>query len=213
MTNRITPDEYRDFVGKLFFRNGDLSKDFAHAALGILEEVHEARNAGTYTNLLEEAGDLLFFGTAADIVLREHMQALGGPPVEPEILECLEWDDDDVVRANLLGMYKECGPMLGLGPDTAGDPTLLFSDAKKWVGYGAAPDEERTGELIAAATLITWGLIGSTLHEAGDALGELFQNAARANIAKLKHRYPGGFNLKDAAERDREGEAQAVANA
>ena len=60
---KVTPAMYREFVAGLFYRNeGDLSKDFAHAVLGISSEAFEIARAGAdAVNVAEEAGDIMFF--------------------------------------------------------------------------------------------------------------------------------------------------------
>ena len=72
---KVTPAMYREFVAGLFYRNeGDLSKDFAHAVLGISSEVFEmARADDDAVNLAEEVGDIMFFTVAAVMVLKEFM--------------------------------------------------------------------------------------------------------------------------------------------
>lgn len=214
----ITPDEYRAFVANLFFRNGDLSKDFAHAAMGIHEELQEGRHATSDGNAIEEAGDLLFFGTAAEFVLQEHLASLGDTAIDEQpygLLHCLELTKGD---APVVGGVIQSS--LDLTLLNSGEPTVYWTPAaellvraKKWVGYGAAPSIQQARELIVHTIAATWGGVHIMLSPRNHELDTMFQTAARANMAKLGQRYKEGFSLTSAEDRDLAAEAAAIAQA
>ena len=198
----IPYSEYARFVGGLFHRNGDLSKDFAHAVFGIIEELDELDAATDPVNVVEECGDLLFFATAAHIVLGEHdgleldLSALGGHINATQ----------EAVAAMRFALT------LGRGADDtrARRTQILVSAAKKWVGYGHAPDGAKIVELRRA---VEDQALKAIYARAGSSGPAIFQKAVRANIAKLRTRYPGGFNLHDSIERHLDKEGEALANA
>jgi len=192
----ITHDDYARFVAGLFFRNpGDLSKDFAHAVMGILEEVDEMCAAEDRTNLIEEMGDLEFFAEAAKIVMIERLANL----------RCRG-------AAAQAGLIARALAAHAAAPFGTADESLsrLLGRAKKWVGYGAEPDTEESLDLVHDVEQV----LCISLEDAARALGippqEVSDLAREANIAKLQHRYKGGFSLQAAAQRDLQGERTAL---
>lgn len=87
---------------------------------------------------------------------------------------------------------------------TAGEAGELASAVEKWIFYGRELDYTN---LIEEAGDILWGVA-----ELCDALGVSMEYVMKANIAKLRKRYPERFTSELAAEenRDREAEARAI---
>ena len=211
---KVTPAMYREFVAGLFHRNkGDLSKDFAHAVLGISSEAFEiARAGGDAVNVAEEAGDIMFFTVAGVMVLKEYMETEGitlehvGGPLQYELLDPAGWLTPGVgdVTLNVIGLLvSEDAIMTAL--------EKMQSVAKAWVGYGKKPDADTITATLGALLLPTAAAFG-TMAEGAPTSKEV-QTAALANIKKLQHRYPGGFSVEKAANRDLEGERSAIESA
>lgn len=214
-SQRISPAEYENFVLSLFFRNeGDISKDVAHAVLGISTELMEMMSAVDETNLIEEMGDLLFFGVALDSRLAEFMESAGAEDhvaIPPPLSNVLAMDLMQV----MLRLAKEIGPAFDdedhNAPLKPGDAGLsLMNMVKKWVGYGAAPSQKQALNVASLNFLLTVGAILNAAQRAGMDVDAVFQKVAAANMRKLRERYKAGFNLKDAESRDRDAERAAL---
>jgi hypothetical protein len=206
---QVTPEIYKDFVMTLFQRNeGDLSKDFAHTVLGMTTEADELADAlddEDEVNIIEELGDLLFFATAADAVLREHLQAMGVHAIPghygPSEFICPDKFTEFAWRVGGPGKTETVAHIL----------RCLQNAAKKWVGYGAFPDRYVAVEhLDRVQHFMGHVMLHMEASILSAASARLPQKAAAANIRKLRHRYPGGFNLNDAENRDLEGERNAL---
>ena len=210
---KVTPAMYREFVAGLFYRNeGDLSKDFAHAVLGISSEAFEIARASDAVNVAEEAGDMMFFTVAAVMVLKEFMEAEGitlehvGGPLQYELLDPAGWLTPVVgdVTLNVIGLLvSEDAIMTAL--------EKMQSVAKAWVGYGKKPDADTITATLGALLLPAAAAFGMMADDAPTAKD--VQTAALANIKKLQHRYPGGFSVEKATNRDLEGERSAIESA
>ena len=210
---KVTPAMYREFVAGLFYRNeGDLSKDFAHAVLGISSEAFEIARASDAVNVAEEAGDMMFFTVAAVMVLKEFMEAEGitlehvGGPLQYELLDPAGWLTPGVgdVTLNVIGLLaSEDAIMTAL--------EKMQSVAKAWVGYGKKPDADTITATLGALLLPTAAAFGVMAEGAPTAKD--VQTAALANIKKLQHRYLGGFSVEKATNRDLEGERSAIESA
>ena len=211
---KVTPAMYREFVAGLFHRNkGDLSKDFAHAVLGISSEAFEiARAGGDAVNVAEEAGDIMFFTVAAVMVLKEYVEAEGivierkGAPLHYELLDPAGWltpVSGDLTLTVISLMCSEDAVMLAL--------EKTQSVAKAWVGYGKKPDADTVAAALGGLLLPAAAAFGM-MAEDGPTSEEV-QTAALANIKKLQHRYPGGFSVEKATNRDLEGERSAIESA
>lgn len=72
----ISAIEYREFVATRFKRQGSLSADLLHAAIGISGEVQELLAANTRENISEELGDILFYCAAFELVALEAGQRI-----------------------------------------------------------------------------------------------------------------------------------------
>lgn len=183
---------YNQFVAGLFNRDkgGDLSKDFAHAMLGIATEVNELRRATDSVNALEEKGDLLFYGIALALVVQD---IIG-----------LEFTDDQ--WESFTDYYDDITEQVGDGdPTTFIDDavTHLLDQAKRWVGYGRRPEDfvQTTREALGLVSYI----LDSTPYEHED------MQILLANVHKLKDRYKGlAFNAELAVNRDTAAERQVL---
>ena len=210
---KVTPAMYREFVAGLFYRNeGDLSKDFAHAVLGISSEAFEIARASDAVNVAEEAGDMMFFTVAAVMVLKEFMEAEGitlehvGGPLQYELLDPAGWLTPVVgdVTLNVIGLLvSEEAIMDAL--------ERMQNVAKAWVGYGKKPDADTITAALGALLLPAAAAFGMMADDAPTTKD--VQTAALANIKKLQHRYPGGFSVEKATNRDLEGERSAIESA
>lgn len=220
----VTREMYREFVAKLFHRTGQLEKDFAHAILGITTEMGEllhAHHAKDKVNLLEEAGDMLFFCTAAAMVLRDYAKEslLEFDDEVHEVFgttrEAILGTDATVFIAGLLSVpaFGHVASMIHDDPKVPDEAvTRLQNMAKGWVGYDKKPDAAEVAAALGSLLVPAVGAIAFILEE-DEAPNEAAQRAVTANIAKLQHRYPGGFSVESATTRDLEGERSAVESA
>lgn len=182
----ITPEIYSAFVGKLYNRSDDPSKDFCHAILGIATEIHELQNATDEVNAIEELGDLYFYLEA----LRQVIQDFRGPV-----------DDFDVVPG--LDYLVKLSESLGTKQTIAVTVNTLLDDAKRWVGYGKTP--KSLPEVLRTCTEVVLFTGARCEHLPPGAYSH--QKVLRANMAKLLKRYPGGeFSAFHAVVRDVEAE-------
>ena len=114
---------YGAFVRALFQRSGDPSKDFTHAILGIVTEIHEYLSANDDVNGLEELGDIEFYVEALKQVIEDYIG-----PIHPDYFVY-----DGVV--DLMTDAEEHGV-----PAVISDVcNTLLDDAKRWVGYAKEP--------------------------------------------------------------------------
>ena len=203
MSDHIPYAEYERFVGGLFYRNGDLSKDFAHAVFGLAEELRELDAATQSENVVEECGDLMFFAAAAHIVLKELLRRRDGVESMPaSVMQQLVDADDLTLRAQIAHL------VVGADGDTrATRLDLLVGVAKKWVGYGHAPLAADIPAIFQAAERLALRAVAARLAPSS---AHIYQTCIRANIAKLRARYPGGFTLKSSIERDLQKEHEAL---
>lgn len=184
----ITNQDYTDFVRKLFNRQDDVSKDYAHAVLGVVTEVHEYLNAVDEVNALEELGDLEFF-----------VEALA------QVVEDVTGERPSIGQADLLQAAIAWAP---LGPEYLPkiQATLheLTNTVKRWVGYGKEP--ANLAELWKTAALVAFAA-----NQAGSCPTSDRQLVRAANVRKLLKRYPEGeFNQMRALVRDVEAERDAI---
>lgn len=191
--NRITATEvlatvgYPGFVRSLYNRSGDLSKDFCHAVLGIVTELHEYMSATDATNQLEEAGDLVFYFEAARQVLDEHS------PLNPETFEQAEFDATSALRDDL---------------SLSDLATPWMDTAKRWVGYGKAPSMPTTQILAGLSAMISYVVLRCPDN------GHTEAQVINANIEKLLERYNGmRFNADRAVNRDVSAEREVLEHA
>ena len=188
---RITSTEvlatvgYPGFVRSLFNRSGDLGKDFTHAVLGIVTELHEYMNATDATNQLEEAGDLVFYFEAARQVLDDFS------PLDP-------------------GAFAQAEAAVSLPADQSlADLATPWMDmAKRWVGYGKAPTMPTVEILAGLSAMISYVVLRCQDNDHTE------NQVITANIEKLLERYNGmRFNAERAVNRDLGAEREVLENA
>lgn len=185
------PNGYDNFVRSLFNRSGDNSKDLAHAALGIVTELHELSEYNSRANLIEELGDLTFYGKALAIVLSDAgYQRPSAEAVAERAAGCAL--DEDVAAATT---------------------NTLLDITKRWVGYGRAPTPEQGAEAwvcgLALATSVM-AVLDDVLVNEGVSVEDIF----RANVMKLYERYQGvKFSADRAINRDVDREREVLESA
>lgn len=185
---------YKAFVAKLFNRNGDLSKDFAHAVFGIVTETRELLRATDDINATEEAGDLTFFQEALELVMREHAAAMTNSPTATEAAD-MRWSIYDHALSH---------PPAQVIEEFSHD---LMEAAKRWVGYGKAPAQVE--DLVTKARVVV-----TLALKHSDCVDISRDTLQRTNMAKLLKRYPGGeFDAFRAVNRDLQGERDALSKA
>ena len=181
---------YPDFVRRLYNRTGDLSKDFAHAILGIVTEIHEFLTATDEVNALEELGDLFFYVEALNQVLGDFDESFGDTDVNFEGL---------VMAAAVNAMEPVGKGEASLQQVVAQECKKLLDHAKRWVGYGKSPTS--VNQLFAEVN----ALIVAVRVLSGEDFDEI--RVLEANMKKLLKRYPGGeFSAFHAVVRDLEAE-------
>ena len=175
-------------------------------------EAFEIARTSDAVNVAEEAGDMMFFTVAAVMVLKEFMEAEGitlehvGGPLQYELLDPAGWLTPVVgdVTLNVIGLLvSEDAIMTAL--------EKMQSVAKAWVGYGKKPDADTITATL-GALLLPAAAAFRTLADDAPTTKDV-QTAALANIKKLQHRYPGGFSVEKATNRDLEGERSAIESA
>lgn len=196
---------YWDFVTELF-RPMSPAAMFTHAVLGAVTEYHEAAISTDEVNFVEECGDYLFFTVAA-------LQRL----VE------VDFGDDDLfeVALNLAQDAEKFLPEMDLEdhsrPDINHADVAQFTFApvldvaKRWLAYDKSPTAEQAKM---CAIHLTYGLLmlhnrTTELQDLGD-FEVVVQKLVRSNVAKLRHRYKGGFSIDKALQRDTQAEYKAV---
>lgn len=181
---------YYDFVKKLFNRSGDVSKDFTHAILGIVTEIHEYLHATGETNALEELGDLEFYVVALAQVIEDHV----GPFLPPNVNDTLDYFSAGARGQGVRGVIEDV-------------TNQMLDAAKRWVGYGKAPGEPIEVYGVVVALVVFVNLTGPYPNRDSDLI-------RKANMAKLLKRYPGGeFDAFRAVNRDLESELVALQTA
>lgn len=182
---------YPAFVRKLFNVSGDPSKDFTHATLGIVTEIHELMRATDAVNALEEKGDLLFYMQALLQVVFDHTgltidEIREFQAAEHEYPWAVGDDSDEVISTGSV---------------------YLLDQAKRWVGYGKEP------ESLALTVRTAAGVVYVALVSCGYEL-ESSEEIVSANMAKLIKRYPGKvFNQEHALVRDLDAERKVLEDA
>lgn len=181
---------YPEFVRDLFNRSGDPSKDFTHAILGIVTEVHEYLSATDEGNGLEELGDLAFF-----------LEALGQVCLDRQGFLNTQLGEEGVVS------LFELADKVGTSAVIADVCNTLLDDAKRWVGYGKEP--KPLNEVFQTAADLVHFVNVTGPYPVIDV-----NKIIAANQRKLLRRYKGGkFSQRAALVRDLEAEHVALAAA
>ena len=193
-------ETYAAFVAKLFNRTGDLSKDFTHACLGIYTEVGELFDSKEILEAILEAGDLMFFGQALDMVIDEFVTTVLTQYTPDDYMKA--WTAQEEATLNYARSHHHDAVLRQFGTD-------LLNASKRWVGYGKVPTlEDVCAVRCKARVIIPLALAYSMVN---DRTPEEF---VRANMAKLLKRYPGGeFDAYRAVNRDTEAEREAAQQA
>lgn len=177
---------YEDFVRQLYSWSEDPSKNFAHSVLGFVTEIHEYLSANDEINGLEELGDMEFY------LMSLALQA-------PDSALCLPVSEDDVDE------MLEAADQIGYARVIACECNDLLDEAKRWVGYGKAPD---LGFVLWRARALF-----EVVNSSGPYPEPSVEVRQRSNMRKLLKRYPGGlFKATSALNRDTEAERAAIAS-
>lgn len=192
--------DYEAFVAKLFNRTGDLSKDFTHACLGIYTEIDELFASKEHLEALLEAGDLMFFQTALDLVVDEYVkEAFGDLPASDVLSLCKESKEATLGYARTQH-HEDVLKVFGMN---------LLDTSKRWVGYGKAPTLRQVFDVLHQAHVMAPLAVAYSL-----VVDTTIEEVVRANMAKLLKRYPGGeFDAYRAVNRDTEAEREAAQQA
>lgn len=194
---------YGDFVRNLF-RPLAPSAMLAHAAMGVVTEIQELTDATTAANAVEEAGDIAFFCVA-------FIQTL---PFQ------FSKEEADIAAREVFLQY--CLKH-GVSPTTEVDGTdvaeLIFElsiemldAAKRWLAYDKAPTQEACVRLAGCAELIA-GFALAVTDSAAEAFKAQGVSVIDVNVAKLQHRYKGGFSTEAAVDRDVASELEVIQGA
>lgn len=156
------------------------AQDFAHAALGLVDESYELATSQSDENTLEELGDLCWFVALASHTL--HIDAFS------------QW----------AGMHEEDRShedMVVMVPHLGEHAAIIAGAAKKWMVSGKQPSDTDTYRLARMVDLIA---------SIGEQNGWTLAYIQDANIRKLAARYPDGFTDWHANNRDVDGEMNAL---
>lgn len=191
---------YGDFVRNLF-RPLAPAAMLAHAAMGVVTEIQELKDAQSMDNAIEEAGDIAFFCAA-------FIQCLPFPIADDELfsaqkdafmwfcrkvdIEPMDFDEDDV-----MSLVSELS-------------IELLDAAKRWLAYDKAPDNDKCRNLAGSAELIGQLVASGHATEVGTPDP---QGVIDVNVAKLQHRYKGGFSTEAAVNRDVTSELKVIQGA
>jgi hypothetical protein len=187
---------YSDFVRELF-RPLPKAAMLTHAALGMFTEYDEARKATSSLNFLEECGDYLFFFIAAT-------QQLEFEDFEVSEMEAI----CETMEKDALALGTRYGEMTP--NDLAVDIFAQVLDmAKRWLAYDKAPDAAASKRFV-MLSMLGMGLLHGANREVTDIPPS---ELVKSNVAKLRHRYKGGFSTAAAVNRNVEGEMNAVVSA
>lgn len=159
--------------------------NFAHAALGLVDESYELLLTNGSLHAIEEIGDLCWFIALAGETLGtdpfgEYAAAVadGGATLAPTTMACAE-------RALRLA-------------------SIIAGRAKKWLVYGQEPSEGTAGLLVNLVALAA---------RAAEIEGHTLERVQELNIAKLAARFPDGFSDWNANNRDTVAEYVAMKEA
>ncbi len=159
--------------------------NFAHAALGLVDESYELLLTNGSLHAIEEIGDLCWFIALAGDTLEmdpfnEYAAAVadGEATLAPTTMACAE-------RAMRLA-------------------SILAGRAKKWLVYGQEPSEGTAGLLVSLVALAA---------RAAEIEGHTLERVQELNIAKLCARFPAGFSDWNAKNRDTVAEYVAMKEA
>ena len=159
---------------------GSDALDFAHAALGMVDESYELILSTSEENTLEELGDLLWFVALAGQATMCHPF-----PAEQGL------HDDDRGDGTILTMVEWLHE----------HASLLAGRAKKWMVSGKRPGDDVEFRLARMVSLV---------RSIGEQYGWTLEHIQDANIRKLAARYPEGYSDMRANHRDLYAEERAI---
>jgi len=171
---------YTQFAMRTLKPLGSDALDFAHAALGLVDEAYELALSTSEENALEEIGDLCWFLALAG-------KSLGVAPFDAE--RGMHYDQR---ASGTIGTMVEW-----LGEHAA----LIAGDAKKWLVYGKRPGESIEHRMARMVDLI---------RSIGEQHGWTLEEIQEANIRKLAARFPDGYTDLAAKERNKAAEMKAL---
>lgn len=191
---------YGDFVRNLF-RPLPPANMLAHAAMGVVTEIQELKDAASLENAMEESGDIAFFCAA-------FQQSLPFAPAGVQLLEaqkdaliwfCRKHDIDpiDFDESDVMALISELA-------------IEMLDAAKRWLAYDKVPENEKCLSLAASAELIGQMVFSGSVGECGESDP---QAVIDVNVAKLQHRYKGGFSVEAAVNRDVASEMEVIQGA
>lgn len=168
----MTTAVYKHFVVERFKTFPTFPETFLHAAIGLLGELIELKQAHSRENLLEEIGDARFYWVAMETVLQSQ-GVVYAPP------------------------YGTVSLSLATGLDSTIDAgNALMDQAKKLWAYNRPLSQNILEDLSA-----THEMVGDALAALITLLGSTEGEVDTLNIVKLQKRYPKGYSDKDAEER------------
>lgn len=193
---------YGDFVRNLF-RPLPPASMLAHAAMGVVTEIKELKDATTLDNAVEESGDIAFFCVALRQCLphacdaeslREAQEGTLRAYCASADMDAIDFDADDV-------------------PDFLMDSAIRMLDvAKRWMAYDKAPDAGTCLVMHALAELVG-GMVMRLTNPVDERGAPDPQGIIDVNVAKLQHRYKGGFSVEAAVNRDVVSELEVIQGA
>jgi hypothetical protein len=199
---------YGNFVRNLFRVLPTPAMMYTHAILGVATEMTELDLAKDEANFIEELVDLLFFIAAA-----------------LQMLESLHVADSDIEELTLR-VFRECtkdADILGLRNPKRSDHTRalltpLLDSAKRWMAYDKAPTPKDVEQIAAVLGMVavhasSHPAYGFDIYSRSDFASANVLKVIRGNVAKLRHRYKGGFSTEAAVNRDVVGEMDALKSA
>jgi hypothetical protein len=193
-----TQISYGQFVLDHFNRSGDFSKDFTHAILGFVTEIHEYLSSYDEINGLEELGDMRFYVVALQQVVKDYWLANGNDGVRPAThLAALIEMQANLEKEALVTSFS------GVISKHTND---LLDHAKRWVGYAKMPKSLReVVDLVVCMELF--------VNEFGPYPEPDFERLQTTNMAKLLKRHGKVYNPVAADQRDTDAERAAIAAA
>jgi NTP pyrophosphatase (non-canonical NTP hydrolase) len=189
---------YDAFVRSHFNRSGDFSKDFTHAILGFVTEVHEYLSAHDEINGLEELGDMHFYVVALQQVVNDYWLIFG-----------VEERSRSEHETSLRRFMSEVETMMLESSISAAISILsndLLDHAKRWVGYAKMPKS-----LLEVADLVI--VLEVLVNKFGPYPNPDIERIQVTNMAKLQKRHGDKYSPVAADQRDTEAERAAIAAA
>lgn len=188
---------YGDFVRNLF-RPLAPAAMLAHAAMGVVTEIQELKDAQSADNAIEEAGDIAFFCAAFQqslpVAVSSNSIETGQVKVFLDFCERREINPRDFDDTNALDLALVVS-------------IEMLDAAKRYLAYDKAPDADTCIRLAACAELVGQMMMSASVDSEGQPDP---QAVIDVNVAKLQHRYKGGFTTQAAVNRDVASELKVI---